>query len=112
MTRSMSDLFSSYPGNAPSSRAMSADVAYDSPVRIAVNAALEANFRYAAKDEPQDGEEDPNTGGSVLYLSPRVVIRIDPKVSFRLGLQVPLVKDLYGDQDEKVNLLTGFAVRF
>ena len=89
-----------------------ANLGYERKFGGRVNAALETNFRYAAKDEPQVGEEDPNTGGSVLYLSPRLVIQIDPKVSFRLGVQIPVLKDLYGDQDEKVNLLTGFAVRF
>jgi hypothetical protein len=89
-----------------------ANLGYERKLGGRVNAALEANFRYAAKDEPQEGEEDPNTGGSVFYLSPRAVIRIDSNVSFRVGVQVPVVKDLYGDQDEKVNLLTGFAVRF
>jgi hypothetical protein len=89
-----------------------ANLGYERKLGGRINAALETNFRYAAKDEPQMGEQDPNTGGSVLYLSPRAVLRIDPRVSFRVAVQVPVVKDLYGDQDEKVNVLTGFTLTF
>jgi hypothetical protein len=76
------------------------------------NGVLEANFRWAAKDEPAVGEEDVNTGGSVLYLTPTVLVRIERTLFFRVGVQIPVVKDLYGDQDEKVNVLTGLVVRF
>jgi len=76
------------------------------------NAVLEANFRWAAKDEPAVGEEDPNTGGSVLYVSPTVLLRVEQSLFLRFGVQIPVVKSLYGDQDEKVNLLTGFVFRF
>ena len=77
-----------------------------------MNAVLEANFRDAAQDEPLTGVKDGNTGGSVLYLSPRVLVKVDKGLYFRVGLQVPVVKSLDGDQDEKVNLLTGLTVRF
>jgi hypothetical protein len=92
--------------------AVLANLGYERKLGGRVNAVLEANFRYAAKDEPVMGEEDPNTGGSVLYLSPRVVVKLDPRVSFRVGAQLPVLKDLYGDQDEKVNILTGLTFRF
>ena len=48
----------------------------------------------------------------MLYLSPRVLVKLDRTLFVRLGVQVPVVKDLYGDQDEKVNLFTGLTVRF
>lgn len=92
--------------------AVLANLGYERRIGPRLNAILEANFRRAAKDEPTPGESDPNTGGSMLYLSPRVVLKLDRTLFLRVGVQVPVVKDLYGDQDEKVNLFTGVVVRF
>jgi hypothetical protein len=92
--------------------AVLANLGYERRFGPRVNAILETNFRRAARDEPSPGEADPNTGGSVLYLSPRVLVKLDRTLFLRLGVQVPVVKDLYGDQDEKVNLFTGLTVRF
>jgi hypothetical protein len=89
-----------------------ANLGYERRIGPRLNAILEANFRRAAKDEPAPGESDPNIGGSMLYLSPRVVLKLDRTLFLRLGVQVPVVKDLYGDQDEKVNVFTGVTVRF
>ena len=85
---------------------------YERKLGRRLNAIVEANFRRAAKDEPLRGEEDPNTGGSVLYLSPRLLVKLDRTLFLHLGLQVPVVKDLFGDQDEKVNVLSGLTLRF
>lgn len=89
-----------------------ANVGYERKIGRRFNAVLEANFRYAARDEVARGIEDPNTGGSVLYLTPRVILKVDQKHFFRLGLQIPVAKGLYGDQDEKVNVIGGLSVRF
>ncbi len=92
--------------------AVIANVGYERKLGQRFNGILEANFRGAAKDEPMIGELDPNTGGSVLYVSPRLLIKLDRTLFLRLGVQIPVVKDLFGDQDEKVNFLTGLTVRF
>ena len=92
--------------------AVLANLGYERRLGRRLNAVLEANFRHAARDEPARGEADPNTGGSMLYLSPRILVKLDRTLFLRLGVQVPVVKDLYGDQDEKVNLFTGLTVRF
>ncbi len=92
--------------------AVIANLGYERRVGGRLDAVLETNFRYAAKDEPAPGDKDPNTGGSMLYLAPRVVVKLDRTLFLRLGVQVPIVKDLYGDQDEKVNVFTGLTVRF
>ena len=89
-----------------------ANLGYERKLGGRVNAALETNFRYAAKDEPVAGEKDPNTGGSMLYLAPRIVLKLERTLFLRLGVQIPILKDLYGDQDEKVNLFSGLTVRF
>jgi hypothetical protein len=92
--------------------AVLANLGYERRLGPRLNAVFEANFRRAAKDEPERGEIDPNTGGSVLYLSPRVLVKLDRTLFLRLGVQVPVIKDLYGDQDEKVNVFTGLTLRF
>lgn len=89
-----------------------ANVGYEKKLASRVNGVVEVNFRDAAEDEPLPGEKDPNTGGAVVYLSPRVLLKLDKGLFFRVGLQVPVVKALDGEQDEKVNFLTGFTVRF
>lgn len=79
-----------------------------------LNGVVELNFRSAARDEVTRGEHDENTGGAVLYVSPRLLFKLDPaqNVWLRVGLQVPVFEDLHGDQDEKVNLLAGLTLRF
>ncbi len=79
-----------------------------------LNGVVELNFRSAARDEVSVGERDENTGGAVLYVSPRLLFKLDPgqNVWLRLGAQVPVFEDLHGDQNEKVNLLAGLTLRF
>lgn len=91
-----------------------ANVAAERQLASRLNGVVELNFRAAARDEEEPGHADENSGGSVLYVSPRLLLKLDPAQNlwFRLGVQVPIVKDLYGDQDEKVNVLAGLTVRF
>lgn len=89
-----------------------ANMGYERKLGQRLNGILEANFRSAARDEPLVGDKDPNTGGSVLYVSPRLLVKLDRTLFLRLGVQIPVVKNLFGDQDEKVNFLTGLTVRF
>ena len=82
------------------------------PLSEQVTGVIEANFRQASADEVTAGTEDPNTGGSVLYLSPRVRVKLGEKLMLRLGVQLPVVKSLKGDQSEKLNLQSGLSVKF
>jgi hypothetical protein len=41
-----------------------------------------------------------------------VLFKVDKGLFFRLGIQLPIVESLNGEQNEKVNLLTGFTARF
>ncbi len=68
------------------------------------------DFRAAARDAAL-GVLDPNTGGALLYLTPRAELRLGERLALRLGLQVPVARQLYGDQREKVNVQTGLALR-
>jgi len=88
-----------------------ANLAYERRLVGRLNGVLEMNFRAAGKDEEAESEQDPNTGGKVLYLTPRLLLRITKDVWLRAGVQVPVWKDLYGDQDEKVNVLAGLTFK-
>jgi hypothetical protein len=92
--------------------AVLANLGYERKLGSRLNGILELNFRWATKDQPTRDEADPNTGGSMLYLSPHVLVKLDKKLFLRIGVQLPVAKGLYGDQDEKVNLLSGLTVRF
>lgn len=89
-----------------------ANVAYERPLVGSLNGIVEANFRDAGYDEEQPGEIDPNSGGSMLYISPRLLVRLGRGTFFRLGVQIPIAKGLHGDQDEKLNVLSGFTFQF
>jgi outer membrane putative beta-barrel porin/alpha-amylase len=65
----------------------------------------EANVRHLFKSE-EDGERDPNTGGTVLFLSPGFRVGFSPYAAFTVSPQFPVVQDLNGEQLEtafKVN---------
>jgi hypothetical protein len=91
--------------------ALLANLAYEHSFNKRLNGVLELNFRTAESDEESLDEKDPNTGGSVLYLSPRVLLKLGRDLYLRFGVQVPVAKGLHGDQDEKVNVQTGLTVR-
>ncbi len=92
--------------------ALLANLGYERRLAGRVNALLELNYRTAGKDEPAMGETDPNTGGTMVYVTPRILLRLERSLFLRVGVQIPVVKSLNGDQDEKVNLLSGLTVRF
>jgi len=51
----------------------------------------------------------------VLYLSPRLLLEVGGGVVLRVGVQIPVSKSLYGEQNEKavynVGLTWGFGPR-
>jgi hypothetical protein len=69
------------------------------------SAFAEANVRYLFKSE-ENGERDPNTGGTVLFLTPGFRVSFCPNFSFTVSSPLPVVQDLNGEQLEtsfKVN---------
>jgi hypothetical protein len=92
--------------------AVLANLAYERRLVKWLNGVVELNYRWAAKDDVAPGQQDPNTGGSVLYVTPRVIVRIQNGLYFRVAVQVPIAQGLYGIQDEKTNVLAGFTTRF
>jgi hypothetical protein len=77
------------------------------------DAAVELNFRAAGRDEVDAGGFlDPNTGGRLLYVSPRVIVDLGKGLVGRLAVQVPVYRDLNGDQRERAVANVGLTYLF
>jgi len=72
----------------------------------------EANVRHLFKSE-EDGERDPNTGGTVLFLSPGVRASFSRNVAFTVSPQIPVLQDRNGEQLEtKIKVNAALTVSF
>jgi hypothetical protein len=79
------------------------NVAYEHKVGARWDAVIEANFRDAGRDEiDAGGTRDPDTGGSVVYATPRLLFDAGNGWVLRASAQVPLTQSgLHGEQHEK-----------
>ena len=94
-------------------RTTTANLAYERKLGSAVDAIVEANWRHAEQDAVDtDGNRDPNTGGDIVYLTPRLLVDFGGGLVGRVGVQIPVVKSLYGDQTERANVNVGLTVLF
>jgi hypothetical protein len=73
-----------------------------------VDVIAEINGRTADYDDAA-GETDPNSGGTVVYFSPGLRLRLGGALSLRGQVQIPVLKNLHGEQNEKVNVRTGLV---
>ncbi|MGH7452595.1 MAG: hypothetical protein ACRENG_14705, partial [bacterium] len=73
-----------------------------------VEVIAEINGRTADYDDG-GGETDLNSGGTVVYFSPGLRLRLGGAVSLRGQVQIPVVENLHGEQNEKVNVRTGLV---
>ncbi len=89
-----------------------ANLAYERKLSEVFDAVLELNYRFAERDQETPDEVDPNTGGTVLYLTPRLLVNVFGNIVLRVGAQIPVLEDLYGVQDEDVNYNAGLTVLF
>jgi len=86
--------------------------AYERKLTANLDSVLELNYRHAGRDRIDDsGEHDPDTGGSILYLTPRVLVNVGGVV-VRFAAQIPVSESLYGVQDEKPVYNVGFTRSF
>ena len=86
--------------------------AYERKLTTNLDSVLELNYRHAGRDRIDDaGNQDPNTGGSILYLTPRVLVNVGGVV-VRFAAQVPVSESLYGVQNEKPVYSVGFTRSF
>ena len=58
------------------------------------------------------GTLDPDTGGSLLYISPRLLVSLGRGLVLRAGAQIPLWHDLNGFQQERAVVNVGLAYLF
>ena len=94
-------------------RITTANLAYERKLGKTIDAVIEANWRHAEQDRIDgDGNRDPNTGGDLVYLTPRLVIDLGGSLVGRVGVQIPVVKSLYGDQTERANVNVGLTFLF
>jgi hypothetical protein len=86
--------------------------AYERKLTANLDSVLELNYRHAGRDRVDDsGSYDPDTGGSILYLTPRVLVNVGGVV-LRFAAQIPVSESLYGVQDEKPVYNVGFTRSF
>jgi hypothetical protein len=90
-----------------------ANVAYERKFGERLDTVLELNYRWAGEDIVNSaGVRDPNTGGSVLYITPRVIVGIVRGLVARASVQIPAWEDLNGVQDEKPVVNAGLTYVF
>jgi hypothetical protein len=89
-----------------------ANAGYERKLGKIVDGVLELNFRRAGRDDIGGGVLDPNTGGDVLYLTPRINLDLGRGVVGRASAQIPVSRKLNGDQEEKAVLSLGLTYLF
>jgi hypothetical protein len=101
-----------------------ANLAYERKLSKVFDSVLELNFRHAQKDTAvahhHDGEEadhnqpmdDENTGGSLLYVTPRLLADLGGGLVLRASAQIPVAKDLNGFQKERTVVNVGLSYLF
>jgi hypothetical protein len=90
------------------------NVAYEHKLDGRWDAVLEANYRHAGRDEIDELQElDPDTGGSIVYLTPRLLFDAGRGWVVRASAQVPLSQSaLNGEQREKTVFNVGLTYLF
>ncbi|HEY4592453.1 MAG TPA: hypothetical protein VIJ61_08605 [Thermoanaerobaculia bacterium] len=89
------------------------NLGYERKIGRIWDAAVELNFRNTNRDQiDAAGTLDPNTGGRLLYLTPRVILDLGKGLVGRLAIQVPVYKDLNGDQRERAVANVGVTYLF
>jgi hypothetical protein len=71
----------------------------DIEAKFQPSAFVELNFRHLFKSE-EEGEDDPNTGGSALFITPGVRARFGPYAGLTIAAPIPVMQDLNGEQLE------------
>jgi hypothetical protein len=86
--------------------------AYERKLTTNLDSVLELNYRHAGRDRiDASGTYDADTGGSLLYLTPRVLVNVGGVV-VRFAAQIPVSESLYGVQNEKPVYNIGFTRSF
>jgi hypothetical protein len=79
-----------------------ANVAYEHKLGSVLDGVVELNFRHAQRDRVDaTGALDEDTGGSLLYVTPRLLASLGHGLVLRAAIQIPLARDLNGFQKER-----------
>ena len=90
-----------------------ANLGYERKLGRVVDGAFELNYRDADRDRlGDDGDLDPNTGGAMLYATPRLMLDLGRGWVGRVSVQVPVVDELNGDQKERAVANLGLTYLF
>jgi hypothetical protein len=90
-----------------------ANFGYERKLGTIWDTAVELNYRDAGEDRiDAGGTLDPNTGGRLLYVTPRVIVDLGKGVVGRLAVQVPLYRSLNGNQRERAVANVGLTYLF
>jgi len=85
-----------------------ANLAYERKLSGHLDAVVELNFRHSSEDR-EHAEDVPNTGGDILYLTPRLLVGLGGGVVLRGAVQIPVARDLNGVQDERAVFNVGLS---
>jgi len=89
------------------------NAAYEHKLGGRLDGVMELNFRHAERDRVDaTGELGENTGGSVLYLTPRLLVDLGHGIVVRAAAQIPIARDLNGAQKEHAVLNAGVSFLF
>ena len=90
-----------------------ANLGYERKLGTAVDAVLELNYRWAGEDTVNDeGVKDPDTGGAILYVTPRLLVSLGRGFVARAAVLIPTFKNLNGYQTENVIVTAGLTYQF
>lgn len=90
-----------------------ATVGYERSLGRVLDGVIEADYRDAGEDRVDDeGEHDPDTGGRMLYLAPRLLVRLTSGLVGRVSAQIPVAESLNGQQTEHTVYNAGITWTF
>jgi hypothetical protein len=90
-----------------------ANFGYERKLGRTVDAVFELNYRWAGEDTvDSSGEKDPDTGGAILYVTPRVLVNLGGGFVARASVLIPTFKNLNGFQTENAIVSAGLTYSF
>lgn len=89
-------------------RIFTANAAYEHKLGGRLDGVVELNYRHSGEDRAGE-EELVNTGGSILYVTPRLLLDLGGGIVLRGAVQVPIARDLNGAQKERVVVNAGLT---
>jgi hypothetical protein len=90
-----------------------ANVAYEHKLGKVLDGVVELNFRDAKKDRVDaEGTISDDTGGSLLYVTPRLLANLGGGLVLRVAAQIPIARGLNGFQKERAVANLGLTYLF